>query len=137
MSVLESNCRNFNFHLSDRYIGISPTLIPTLPRDPMLNENDTIERISVSYDLLGCLIALSTTFYVPTFWYCYINLSQAHDCIRVPDSGITNEMWLLYPERFYYAGKISSDVSSTIKVEIIQKKSIEIRGFFEGFFESC
>lgn len=100
------------FHVSSVKLA-NTTLEPRIPDNFLVRngyEDNITERISVCKSIDDCLTAMSRNLKNKNF-YVYklknINIKKKTPSVKeVPDSSITNEVWLLEPSEFKLVGKI-------------------------------
>lgn len=97
------------YHLSDKYLGKRPTLVPRVPVNRDSTEPDT-PRICVAPTLVGCyksLIALMdlANRFPAMHVYC-AESDKSVPAKKVYDARVTQERWLLEATQFQHLGKM-------------------------------
>ena len=107
----ESSSENL-FHISSVKLA-NTTLEPRIPDNFLVRngyEDNTTERISVCKSIDDCLTAMSRNLNNKDFYVYKLkntNIKKKTPSVKeVPDSSITNEVWLLEPSEFELVGKI-------------------------------
>ena len=107
----ESSSENL-FHISSVKLA-NTTLEPRIPDNFLVRngyEDNTTERISVCKSIDDCLTAMSRNLNNKDFYVYKLkntNIKKKTPSVKeVPDSSITNELWLLEPTEFELVGKI-------------------------------
>ena len=100
------------FHVSSVKLA-NTTLEPRIPDNFLVRngyEDNTTERISVCKSIDDCLTAMSRNLKNKDFYVYKLkntNIKKKTPSVKeVPDSSITNEVWLLEPSEFELVGKI-------------------------------
>ena len=100
------------FHVSSVKLA-NTTLEPRIPDNFLVRngyEDNTTERISVCKSIDDCLTAMSRNLKNKDFYVYKLkntNIKKKIPSVKeVPDSSITNEVWLLEPSEFELVGKI-------------------------------
>lgn len=100
------------FHISSVKLA-NTTLEPRIPDNFLVRngyEDNTTERISVCKSIDDCLTAMSRNIKNKDFYVYKLkntNIKKKTPSVKeVPDSSITNEVWLLEPSEFELVGKI-------------------------------
>lgn len=111
--VIESEAWSENlFHVSSVKLA-NTTLEPRIPDNFLVRngyEDNTTERISVCKSIDDCLTAMSRNLKNKDFYVYKLkntDIKKKTPSVKeVPDSSITNEVWLLEPSEFELVGKI-------------------------------
>lgn len=110
-SLTEESSENL-FHVSSVKLA-NTTLEPRIPDNFLVRngyEDNTTERISVCKSIDDCLTAMSRNLKNKDFYVYKLkntNIKKKTPSVKeVPDSSITNEVWLLEPSEFELVGKI-------------------------------
>ena len=110
-SLTEASSENL-FHVSSVKLA-NTTLEPRIPDNFLVRngyEDNTTERISVCKSIDDCLTAMSRNLKNKDFYVYKLkntNTKKKTPSVKeVPDSSITNEIWLLEPSEFELVGKI-------------------------------
>ena len=111
--VIESEASSENlFHVSSVKLA-NTTLEPRIPDNFLVRngyEDNTTERISVCKSIDDCLTAMSRNLKNKDFYVYKLkntDIKKKTPSVKeVPDSSITNEVWLLEPSEFELVGKI-------------------------------
>lgn len=110
-SLTEASSENL-FHVSS--VKLANTILePRIPDNFLVRngyEDNTTERISVCKSIDDCLTAMSRNLKNKDFYVYKLkdtNVKKKTPSVKeVPDSSITNEVWLLEPSEFELVGKI-------------------------------
>lgn len=108
MVVYMNLVRGRFWHLSDKFLGREVILLPRVPRDRALGEDEHTPRVCVASRVEGALVALRNVYYVPSFWhvYCVLVPWEWLDLGEVPDASETGELWVLRPVEGFFCGLV-------------------------------